>query len=448
VDAISEVDAAIKRGPDATDTHLLTTDVAAPGAATCLEMDTDGSVILAAGACGVAGGEANTLASPDVGAEVDLINSVPKTGTALNLTSLEADHFSVTANIITIDSHAGTDITADLEEEGAINATAVTGNASSLAVMFGTGASTAGWDLTPAIDCTDCTNITATHADTITWTGTSILESGVAFQFGDGSDATVTHTYANTGTDNTIAFSSGVVNVTAGELQQGASPVVVDSDIGSAVQAWDAELDTIAALTETNGNVMFVAGGVWTSDPTPAIVGTDFTGTATAFTASNVTTNANLTGDVTSVGNAATIADSVTVTGWVMGASTATTPATTDDDTSLATTAYVKNQEHTLCKTIETLVAADDDVPLFYFNGASTIIKIGCDSQAAATVSVQDGGATDVDADLVCSTGGAITWDSSLSGTTSFTDGERLEIDTISASSPTWTTVCVVYTTP
>ena len=48
-------------------------------------------------------GEANTLASPDVGAEVDLINSVSKTGTALNLVSLEADDFTVTANIVTID---------------------------------------------------------------------------------------------------------------------------------------------------------------------------------------------------------------------------------------------------------------------------------------------------------------------------------------------------------
>lgn len=41
---------------------------------------------------------------------------------------------------------------------------------------------------------------------------------------------------------------------------------------------------------------------------TPAVlVGTNITGTATAFTASNVTTNANLTGAVTSVGNASSL---------------------------------------------------------------------------------------------------------------------------------------------
>jgi hypothetical protein len=39
-----------------------------------------------------------------------------------------------------------------------------------------------------------------------------------------------------------------------------------------------------------------------------ALVGTNISGTATAFTASNVTTNANLTGPITSVGNATSIA--------------------------------------------------------------------------------------------------------------------------------------------
>ena len=56
LDSMGEFAAGIKRGPDATDTHLLTTDVAAPGALTCLNMDTDGSVVLAAGACAAAGG--------------------------------------------------------------------------------------------------------------------------------------------------------------------------------------------------------------------------------------------------------------------------------------------------------------------------------------------------------------------------------------------------------
>jgi hypothetical protein len=48
-----------------------------------------------------------------------------------------------------------------------------------------------------------------------------------------------------------------------------------------------------------------------------ALIGTNITGTATAFTASNVTTNANLTGGVTSVGNAATVVTNANLTGHV-----------------------------------------------------------------------------------------------------------------------------------
>ena len=51
LDAISEIAAGIKRGPDATDTHLLTTDVAAPAGLRCLQMDTDGSVVLDTDTC-------------------------------------------------------------------------------------------------------------------------------------------------------------------------------------------------------------------------------------------------------------------------------------------------------------------------------------------------------------------------------------------------------------
>ena len=94
------------------------------------------------------------------------------------------------------------------------------------------------------------------HSGTITWGGTAILESGTAFQFGDASDATVTHTYGNTGTNNVVAYSSAVINWTTGELQQGGSAVLLDSDLGGSVQAQDDELDTIAALIEAEGAII------------------------------------------------------------------------------------------------------------------------------------------------------------------------------------------------
>ncbi len=55
---------------------------------------------------------------------------------------------------------------------------------------------------------------------------------------------------------------------------------------------------------------------------------------------------AALTGDVTAAAgsNTTVIADSVTVTDWTMGASVATTPSVDDNDTSLGTTAYVQTE--------------------------------------------------------------------------------------------------------
>ena len=55
-----------------------------------------------------------------------------------------------------------------------------------------------------------------------------------------------------------------------------------------------------------------------------ALVGTNITGTATNFTASNVTTNANLTGMVTSVGNATTVVTNANLTGAVTSSGNAT----------------------------------------------------------------------------------------------------------------------------
>ena len=87
---------------------------------------------------------------------------------------------------------------------------------------------------------------------------------------------------------------------------------------------------TLAEYTGTGTGVFVRATSAVLTSPnldTPtALVGTNITGTATAFTASNVTTNANLTGEATSVGNAATLTNSAVIgkvlTGYVSGAGT------------------------------------------------------------------------------------------------------------------------------
>ena len=78
--------------------------------------------------------------------------------------------------------------------------------------------------------------------------------------------------------------------------------------------------DLAAALSDETGTGF----AVFATSPTlvtpnlgtpSTLVGTNITGTATAFTASNVTTNANLTGDVTSSGNSTTLSDTAVTPG-------------------------------------------------------------------------------------------------------------------------------------
>ena len=59
-----------------------------------------------------------------------------------------------------------------------------------------------------------------------------------------------------------------------------------------------------------------------------ALIGTSITGTGAGFTAGNVTTNANLTGGVTSVGNAATVVTNANLTGGVTSVGNAATVVT------------------------------------------------------------------------------------------------------------------------
>nr|MCH7604870.1 hypothetical protein [Patescibacteria group bacterium] len=96
---------------------------------------------------------------------------------------------------------------------------------------------------------------TASHAGTITWSGTSILETGTAFQFGDGTDATVTHTYANTGTNVTIAYSNAAMAVTAALTATNLS----GTNTGDVTHALD--LVTTAPITGGQDNVFVGADG-------------------------------------------------------------------------------------------------------------------------------------------------------------------------------------------
>lgn len=86
--------------------------------------------------------------------------------------------------------------------------------------------------------------------------------------------------------------------------------------------------NTLAKLADVATGSVLISGGVgvapsWSS--TPTFTGTNISGTAASFTAGNVTTNANLTGGVTSVGNAATVVTNANLTGDVTSVGNATT---------------------------------------------------------------------------------------------------------------------------
>lgn len=109
----------------------------------------------------------------------------------------------------------------------------------------------------PIIDCTNCTSIPggSTHTGTVTWGGTAILESGTAFQFGDGTDVFIVHSYANTGTDVGIVYSTGAMVVTGALSATNLS----GTNTGDVTHALD--LVTTAPVTGGQDNVMVGADG-------------------------------------------------------------------------------------------------------------------------------------------------------------------------------------------
>ncbi len=104
--------------------------------------------------------------------------------------------------------------------------------------------------------------------------------------------------------------------------------------------------------------------------------GTGLTGTAASLTAGNVTTNANLTGPITSVGNATSVASSINLP----GSPTTTTQSASDSSTKVATTAYADTAAANAASAASAglqvdaaTTAAGDTSTWTYNNGASGV---------------------------------------------------------------------------
>lgn len=191
-----------------------------------------------------------------------------------------------------------------LSTAGAVTSATITGTSSQIDVANGTGV---GGNPTVSIS----------NNPVVPGTGGMILPVGTTGQRGTSSNGNLRY-------NTTTASFEGYANGAWGSIVS-----------GSGVNSISFGSTGLTPSTSTTGNVT-VAGtlvvanggtGVTTSTGTTNVVlsnsptlvtpnlgtpsfllGTNITGTATAFTASNVTTNANLTGDVTSVGNATTLA--------------------------------------------------------------------------------------------------------------------------------------------
>lgn len=155
-------------------------------------------------------------------------------------------------------------------------------------------------------------------------------------------NANLTGDVTSVGNATTLTNAPVIAKVLTGYVS-GAGTVAATDSILQAIQKLDGNNSTNANLTgpiTSVGNATSIASQTGTgttfvmnTSPTlvtpalgtpSALVGTNITGTATSFTASNVTTNANLTGGVTSVGNAATVITNANLTGAITSVGNAT----------------------------------------------------------------------------------------------------------------------------
>lgn len=290
---------------------------------------------------------------------------------------------------------------ADADSGGAPEGTAVlsTGEGGGTKYLREDGDDTCSWQ-----------TVVAGHDGTITWTGTSILETGAAFKFGDGTDATVTHTYGNTGTDVSIAYSTAAMGVTG-------------------------------ALTATN------LSGTNTGDNTVATSGDS----ATSFFSSGTIEDARLP---------SSMADK-TITGSLVipqGAAPTVDAAgeiavdTTDDQL-----VYYGSVKRVISHTkpigiiIADLAAADDNYPFGMFNDPVTITGIGvhcdgtCTTPAVIALSDRSGNAM-THASPTVSTGTGNTTYTAVTANNSLVAGEGLEFSVTNAVSPETDIYTIMYT--
>ena len=149
-------------------------------------------------------------------------------------------------------------------------------------------------------------------------------------------------TPASPGTGTVTSVSVVSANGMAGTVANASTTpaITLSTSINAPVLAGNGTAIAGATTTGSGSTVVLATSPSLTTPDlgTPsALVGTNITGTASGLTAGNVTTNANLSGPVMSVGNTTSIANSINLP----ASPTTTTQTPSDNSTKIATTAYV-----------------------------------------------------------------------------------------------------------
>ncbi|MDC1268161.1 hypothetical protein N8Z76_00350 [Gammaproteobacteria bacterium] len=256
-------------------------------------------------------------------------------------------------------------ITPALGTPSAIVLTNATGTAASLTVGATTGVE-AGADVTDATNVAAALTLTGdvtTSASFATTIATGAVDVAMITNGTDGElitwSAAGVATTVGVGTANQVLTSNGAGAAPTFETLAGGGDALVANGLDQFAATTSAELAGVLSNETGSGLAVFGTSPTLITPAlgTPsAIVLTNASGTAASLTAGNVTTNANLTGPITSSGNATSVAAqtgtgttfvmqaSPTLTTPAIGAATATTPSANDNDTSVATTAYVQTE--------------------------------------------------------------------------------------------------------
>jgi hypothetical protein len=206
----------------------------------------------------------------------------------------------------------------------------------------------------------------------INWTDIDNLgDEGVIVAADESADTTTfvgfftdaTGSAAKTGTNLTFNSSTGELTATGftGALTGNADTVTV-ADAGGDTTTWP-----LLSVDATGSESPRTDATLTYQATTGILTATGFAGNLTG-NADTVTTNANLTGEVTSVGNAATIADSVAVSSWNL-----TTPTVTSGAVFTGADASPDADGELV---YDTIVTGLDDGALAYFGGADTVYYV------------------------------------------------------------------------